>query len=243
MTALDVPTDETLSFFTAHVPSRARLLEVGCGNGLLAARLQALGHDVIALDANAAVVEQARDRGVDARLATWPEFTAAPFDAILFVRSLHHIHPLESAVSQARKLLKAHGVMLAEEFAYDDLEPACAEWFYQCLALLEAAGLIVREGNSGAAHLLQQEGDFAAWHKHYGKEHELHTAPAMHECLRRHFPTTEMSVAPYVYRYGCAALPADERGHTIGTRLLALERRMAEQGRFHLIGRRFVCRT
>jgi 2-polyprenyl-3-methyl-5-hydroxy-6-metoxy-1,4-benzoquinol methylase len=243
MTAMDVPTDETLAFITSHVRPSSRLLEVGCGNGLLASRLQVLGYEVIALDSNPAVVEQARSLGVDARAATWPEFAAAPFDAILFTRSLHHIHPLGNAVSQARKLLKEKGMVLVEDFAYDDLEPACAEWFYQCLVLLEATGLIVREGDHVAAHLLRHDGAFAAWRESHGQEHQLHSAQAMHHCLRKHFPSTEMNTVPYVYRYGCAALPASEIGYRVAARLLALERRMAEQGRFHLIGRRLVCRT
>ena len=43
-----VPTFETLAFVKAHVPLLpSRILEIGCGDGALAARLQAMGHQII----------------------------------------------------------------------------------------------------------------------------------------------------------------------------------------------------
>jgi len=48
MRPLDIPTNQTLEFVQAHLPaSPARVLEIGCGNGELAHRLQVLGHQII----------------------------------------------------------------------------------------------------------------------------------------------------------------------------------------------------
>jgi 2-polyprenyl-3-methyl-5-hydroxy-6-metoxy-1,4-benzoquinol methylase len=64
----DVATSETLAFVQAHThPSR--LLEVGCGGGALASRLMALGYQVVAVDASANAVAEARQRGLDRALA------------------------------------------------------------------------------------------------------------------------------------------------------------------------------
>jgi 2-polyprenyl-3-methyl-5-hydroxy-6-metoxy-1,4-benzoquinol methylase len=91
----EVALRETLTFVQQHLLSDSgRLLEVGCGSGELAARLHQEGHHVIALDSDAAVIEQARQLGIDARVAVWPDFEEASFDAILFTRSLHHITDL-----------------------------------------------------------------------------------------------------------------------------------------------------
>src|SRR5690348_16683446 len=102
---VDVATNDTLNFVQAHLPpGPLRILEIGCGKGEVALELKRLGHKVIALDADADSVEQARRAGVDARLARWHNFEDALFDAILFTRSLHHITPLAPAVDQTRRL-------------------------------------------------------------------------------------------------------------------------------------------
>lgn len=48
-------------------PDRARVLDVGCGPGLDAPVLAALGFEVVSVDASAGMVEVARSRGVPAR--------------------------------------------------------------------------------------------------------------------------------------------------------------------------------
>jgi SAM-dependent methyltransferase len=235
----DVPTSETLAFIEPHLPpGPARVLEVGCGDGALAARLQSAGHAVVALDADAGAVERARRRGVDARVGRWPDFDDAPFDVVLFTRSLHHITPLAPAVDRARQLLRGRGKVLVEDFAFDKIEPLAAEWFYQLLAVLDAAGLLRRGGHEFGEKLLQQAGSLEAWHTDHG--HELHTAAALFDCLREHFPRAEMAAAPYLYRYVCAMLDEDERGYAVALRVLELEKRFASGGRCSLIGRRLV---
>jgi SAM-dependent methyltransferase len=92
----------TSDFIKRSLPTGARcILEVGCGSGELAASLLQTGLAVVAIDTDGDFVGAARRLGVDARVATWPDFEEGQFDAILFTRSLHHIHPLEKAVRQA----------------------------------------------------------------------------------------------------------------------------------------------
>jgi ubiquinone/menaquinone biosynthesis C-methylase UbiE len=55
----DVALRETLTFLQDHLtPGPQRLLEVGCGSGEVAARLQQIGHHIIALDSDANMLEQ-----------------------------------------------------------------------------------------------------------------------------------------------------------------------------------------
>ena len=45
-----------------------RVLDLGCGDGALTAKLAATGVDVVGVDASAAMIEAARGRGLDARV-------------------------------------------------------------------------------------------------------------------------------------------------------------------------------
>jgi len=237
--ASDVPTAETLAFVSAHAPpAPARILEVGCGDGALASRLQGMGHQVVGLDASADAVAQARRRGLDARVARWPDFEETPFDVVVFTRSLHHIDPLPQAVGQAKKLLKRAGKVLVEDFAFAEIEPLAAEWLHEVLSLLDAARLLRRDGDGLVGRILRGEGLLAAWHAAH--EHDLHSASAMSGCLREHFARVDEATAPYLYRYVCAVLEENADGYRVGSRVLGLEKRFAEAVPLFLIGRRYV---
>src|SRR5437762_12710581 len=65
----DVPVIETELFLRETLPpAPARVLEVGAGDGRLAARLALGGWDVTSVDCSEQAVAAARARGVDARL-------------------------------------------------------------------------------------------------------------------------------------------------------------------------------
>src|SRR5439155_24522005 len=82
-------------------PGCYRILEVGCGEGEVAACMTQDGYAVIAIgnvrDSDAA----ARRLCVDAGVATWADFDERNFAAVLFIRSLHHIHPFDESIRHA----------------------------------------------------------------------------------------------------------------------------------------------
>jgi len=242
MRSLDIPTNQTLEFVQAHLPSApARLLEIGCGNGELARRLQVLGHQIIGIDSSPEAVREARQLGVDVRIAQWPEFDAKPFDAILFTRSLHHIHHLDEAIVKAASLLKPSGRIIVEDFAFDEIDRATVEWFYGILALLNNCGkLILNDKDSFGKALLRGNGDFEIWHRDH--DHDLHSAVKMFSALKNNFNPLAETSAPYVYRYLHLLLEDDETGYAIASQVFDLEKRLAQTGAIKLIGRRFVGR-
>ena len=118
-------TEHTLQFVTRWLASpSARLLEIGCGDGELAAELRARGYEVVAIDSNPAAVAEARSRGVDARVATWPDFSDGRFDAVLFTRSIHHM-PLGEAVDRAAATAPR---LIVEDFALVEVSPPFVDW-------------------------------------------------------------------------------------------------------------------
>ena len=237
----DIPNGETLAFVQAHVPPPpARILEVGCGAGALAIRLQRLRYEVIAVDSAEDAVARARKRGLDARQADWPHFSDRPFDVVLFTRSLHHIPALSPAVARARALLKPSGMVLVEDFARHAVEPLAAEWLIEMLAVLRAADLLVRDPEGLLDRILEYPDPMDAWRAAH--DHDLHSAEAMRDGLRAHFSAVEEEIVPYLYRYVCGRLEETERGYHIAVRVLELERRFAAIAQVPLIGRRFVAK-
>ncbi len=90
-------------------PVRARsglVLELGCGTGLLTKELIAAGHQVIATDASAGMLEVARDflgPGADLRVLALPDDPLPEADAIVAIG--HPINYLPSAASIDRALV------------------------------------------------------------------------------------------------------------------------------------------
>ena len=102
---------------SAAGPGCRCVLDVGCGQGLLARRLAQRCHEVIAIDIDREVISHARScESSDARIRfvhgdvmTYP-FPDASFDLIAAVATLHHL-PLEPALVRFRSLLRPEGVL------------------------------------------------------------------------------------------------------------------------------------
>jgi 2-polyprenyl-3-methyl-5-hydroxy-6-metoxy-1,4-benzoquinol methylase len=107
MVEIDLPVAVTARFLLAELGlTRKRVLEVGCGSGEVAACLEAAGHIVVGIDADANMILAACGRGIDARQTTWLDFRdTARYDAIVFTRSLHHLKPLDASVEHATSFL------------------------------------------------------------------------------------------------------------------------------------------
>ncbi len=92
-----------------------RILDLGCGDGYLTARLAALGCDVLGVDASAAQVEAARRAGVraDTMRAEDLAFESA-FDAVFSNATLHWVKDAERVVARVFRALKPGGRFVAE---------------------------------------------------------------------------------------------------------------------------------
>src|SRR5215470_2674561 len=194
----------THDFVRRSLPANCRrILEVGGGDGDLAALLAADGFACVLLDSDAAAVAAARDRGIDARVVQWPEALDEQFEAVLFTRSLHHIHPLAESVMAAVTCLKPGGRVIVEDFAVEAVDRRTLAWFTGAIRSLRESGRL--PGHSELLNDLLASDDLpATWHGHH--DHDLHPVDAMEVALRAAFRDVTVESAPYFFRYLGAAV-------------------------------------
>ena len=224
MSRAPVATGYTFAFVRRYLPDDARdILEIGCGSGELAARLLQDGMRIVALDSDANCVAEARVAGVDARIASWPTDMDEKFDAVLFTRSLHHIHPLDEAAAAAARVLRPGGAILVEDFRAEGGSERSNTWFAGTVRLLEAAGAF-GSGFDLDATLSRTERD----------DHDLHSSSAIGGVLRR-LGSVQAEDAAYYFRYLEGDLPAEATAA-----LLDHEVSLTGAGVIDPLGKRFV---
>ncbi|MBF0251363.1 MAG: class I SAM-dependent methyltransferase [Alphaproteobacteria bacterium] len=92
-----------------------RILDLGCGEGILTEKIAAAGAEVIGLDNSEAQVEGARQRGLDARVGDALEMTFEnEFDAVFSNAALHWMSPLSRVFENVHRALKPGGRFVAE---------------------------------------------------------------------------------------------------------------------------------
>src|SRR5881227_1071013 len=71
-----------------------RILDLGCGDGVLTERIAAAGAAVVAVDAAPDMIAAAQARGLDARVMRGHELSfVGEFDAVFSNAALHWMHP------------------------------------------------------------------------------------------------------------------------------------------------------
>lgn len=97
-----------------------RLLDIGCGGGLISEPMRRLGADVVAVDASekniktASVHAETNGLEIDFRNDTAEALAAAgeQFDVIINMEVIEHVADVDAYLAACRKLLKPSGIML-----------------------------------------------------------------------------------------------------------------------------------
>jgi SAM-dependent methyltransferase len=115
---------DVLGFVRAALPQPpARVLEVGAGEGELAATLREAGYDVLAVD-------PAGERpGVVAIALLEVGEAAGSFDAAVAVLSLHHVEPLRPSCRRLGELVREGGRLIVDEFDVERFDERAARWW------------------------------------------------------------------------------------------------------------------
>jgi SAM-dependent methyltransferase len=174
----------------------ARVLEVGCGEGLLARALARAGHSVRAIDPRA-------PEGAIFRRVRLEEFSeSGPFDYVVAILSLHHIEDLGRALDKVANLLRIGGTLVVVEVAWDRFDEATAAWVLERLPAAtssEKPSWLQRccrgwaRGSGGAR--LPAEAYFSGW----ASEEGLHGSRRMRAELELRFVERFFAWVPYLY--------------------------------------------
>ncbi len=213
----DVEVDVALQFFRPRLPRASRVLEVGCGNGLLARRLAEEGLDVTALDASLKRTERAP--GLRYVETDFLGFEDAPYDALLFGASLHHLFPLASALERGLQLLQPGGALLASDFDVDAPDAATARWYYDVEGLLVQAGLFRPEKVDKA----EIQDALLRWHEEHVHTPPFHSGAAMRRGLEARFTDVGAATGPYLFRYFASCLKPGPNTTAVAAWALATE--------------------
>lgn len=142
-----------------------RILDLGCGDGVLTMKLVAAGAAVVGVDASQAMIADASARGLDARVMDARALTFdSEFDAVFSNAALHWIPEAAAVVRGVRRALKPDGRFVVEFGGHTNVAaiatairavltrrsiPFAWPWYYpspdEYRAVLEGEGLRVEE--------------------------------------------------------------------------------------------------
>lgn len=236
----EVALAETERFVLSALPAPgARVLEVGAGDGALAERLIQQGWDVTPLDRTAEAAGDMRARGLEPIEFDFLEYDHGPFAAMLFTRSLHHIHPLGAALDHAGRLLANHGRLIAEELAFEEADAATVAWLAEREERCAAAGLLAREPILAGT----QAEPLARWTAHHRDDHSVHLGRDLVAEIGLRFEIVRIERPPYLYRYLASNLRQDAEAARLAAAALEDERAAITSGSIRAVGLRVVARA
>ncbi len=107
---------EILKFFAAENLHGLKILDVGCGGGLVAEPFARLGADVIAIDASEKNIEVAKIHAEKSGLKidyrnTTAENLDEKFDVVLALEIIEHVADIEKFIEACAKLVKPNGLL------------------------------------------------------------------------------------------------------------------------------------
>jgi ubiquinone/menaquinone biosynthesis C-methylase UbiE len=93
-----------------------RVLEVGCGTGLILERIAARASRAVGLDLSRGMLEVARGRGLEVvqGVATALPFPDESFDCVCSFKVLPHVEDIETAMAEMSRVTAPGGAVLAE---------------------------------------------------------------------------------------------------------------------------------
>jgi SAM-dependent methyltransferase len=205
-----MPDPEVLAYVRACLPpAPARVLEVGAGDGTLAAALRDAGYDVVAIDPG--------DGGDGVRAVALLDLDEpeASFDAAVAIVSLHHVEPLDESCAWLARLVRPGGVLVVDELDVERLDSRATEWRAAQLRFADA------DDDHSPDEVLEM------------MRHHIHPLRSVRDALAPHFDVGEPVRGCYLYRWHVPAetraleerLVGEGRLPAVGARMVGVRRR------------------
>jgi SAM-dependent methyltransferase len=114
-----------LAYVRAALPTPgARVLEVGAGDGWLAAALRDQGYDAVAIDPR----DGEPSPGVRPVALAALDAPDASFDAAVAVVALHHVEPLAESLARLAAVVRPGGAFIVDEFDVARFDARADRW-------------------------------------------------------------------------------------------------------------------
>lgn len=94
----------------------ARVLELGCGTGLILERIAEVAKEAVGIDLSEGMAQRARERGLDVHIGSVTDlpFEDESFDLTYSFKVLAHVPDIETAVREAVRVTRPGGHLLLE---------------------------------------------------------------------------------------------------------------------------------
>ena len=171
-----MPATDVRAFARAALPAPpAHVLEIGAGDGELAAELRDAGYEVTAVD-------PAAPEGSGVQRVALLEVQGT-YDAALAVVSLHHVEPLEASCAHLATLVRPGGRLVIDEFDVARYDERAAGWW---LGQRRAVGVGEERDAAGLIEFMRGH---------------VHALGAIREALAPYFELGEPVPGAYLYRW------------------------------------------
>jgi len=108
--------DDLETALVCRYAREARVLELGCGTGLILQRVAKVARDAVGIDLSEGMAQRARERGLDVRIGNVCElpFDDGEFDLTYSFKVLAHVPEVEEALREAARVTKPGGHLVLE---------------------------------------------------------------------------------------------------------------------------------
>ncbi len=94
---------------------KSKVLDIGCGSGIMSEKISSLGHDVEGVDVSKEAIEKLKERGINGRVADVNKnlpFEDTIFDVVWCSDLIEHIWSPGFLLNESYRVLKKDGILL-----------------------------------------------------------------------------------------------------------------------------------